>query len=186
MSLLSPNETAIRRTWHTPIAGHRSCRVLAPRLSAVAGMPSRLPPRRRDPSRVPRKLQRSPVVAARCSAPLSFQGFRHSARYGRTSPPVGVCYRALRRLPEQDFHLLEQRVFQDAPSHHCIIRKQVGASVTKLSSAVLVRNAGQSPPAVTPPGCLCVNPEYLQHERRKLERIAPTRWAPALCAPRRG
>jgi hypothetical protein len=29
--------------------------------------------------------------------------------------PAGVCYRALRRLPGQDFHLLEQRVFQDAP-----------------------------------------------------------------------
>src|ERR1039458_571302 len=28
---------------------------------------------------------------------------------------AGVCYRALRRLPGQDFHLLEQRVFQDAP-----------------------------------------------------------------------
>ena len=30
--------------------------------------------------------------------------------------PAGVCYRALRRLPGQDLHLLEQRVFQDAPS----------------------------------------------------------------------
>src|ERR1035437_7132445 len=29
--------------------------------------------------------------------------------------PAGVCYRALRRLPGQDLHLLEQRVFQDAP-----------------------------------------------------------------------
>ena len=29
--------------------------------------------------------------------------------------PAGVCYRALWRLPRQDFHLLEQRVFQDAP-----------------------------------------------------------------------
>ena len=29
--------------------------------------------------------------------------------------PAGVCYRVLRRLPGQDFHLLEQRVFQDAP-----------------------------------------------------------------------
>src|SRR5271166_92949 len=29
--------------------------------------------------------------------------------------PPGVCFRALRRLPGQDFHLLEQRVFQDAP-----------------------------------------------------------------------
>jgi hypothetical protein len=30
--------------------------------------------------------------------------------------PAGVCYRALRRLPGQDLHLLEHRVFQDAPS----------------------------------------------------------------------
>ena len=28
---------------------------------------------------------------------------------------AGVCYRAFRRLPGQDFHLLEQCVFQDAP-----------------------------------------------------------------------
>src|ERR1035437_2977726 len=28
---------------------------------------------------------------------------------------AGVCYRALRRLSGQDLHLLEQRVFQDAP-----------------------------------------------------------------------
>ena len=34
--------------------------------------------------------------------------------------PAGVCYRALRRLPGQDFHLLEQRVFQDAPSTNFI------------------------------------------------------------------
>jgi hypothetical protein len=34
--------------------------------------------------------------------------------------PVGVCYRALRRLPGQDFHLQEQRVLQDAPSRHGI------------------------------------------------------------------
>jgi hypothetical protein len=29
--------------------------------------------------------------------------------------PAGVCYRVLRRFPGQDFHLPEQRVFQDAP-----------------------------------------------------------------------
>jgi hypothetical protein len=29
--------------------------------------------------------------------------------------PAGVCYRVLRRFPGQVFHLLEQRVFQDAP-----------------------------------------------------------------------
>src|SRR6202007_1219001 len=30
-------------------------------------------------------------------------------------PSAGACYRALRRLPGQDLHLLEERVFQDAP-----------------------------------------------------------------------
>src|ERR1035441_4472804 len=30
-------------------------------------------------------------------------------------PSPGACYRALRRLPGQDSHLLEERVFQDAP-----------------------------------------------------------------------
>jgi hypothetical protein len=30
--------------------------------------------------------------------------------------PAGVCDREFRRLPGQDFRLLEQRVFQDAPS----------------------------------------------------------------------
>jgi hypothetical protein len=32
--------------------------------------------------------------------------------------PTGACYRALRRLPGQDFHLLEERVFQDAPCQY--------------------------------------------------------------------
>jgi hypothetical protein len=32
--------------------------------------------------------------------------------------PAGVCYQALRRLPGQDLHLLDQRVFQDAPLNH--------------------------------------------------------------------
>ena len=30
-------------------------------------------------------------------------------------PSPGACYRALRRLPGQVLHLLEERVFQDAP-----------------------------------------------------------------------
>jgi hypothetical protein len=33
----------------------------------------------------------------------------------RSLLPAGVCYRALWRLPEQDLHLLERRVFQGAP-----------------------------------------------------------------------
>jgi hypothetical protein len=32
-------------------------------------------------------------------------------------PSAGACYRALRRLPGQDFRLVEERVFQDAPYH---------------------------------------------------------------------
>jgi Helicase conserved C-terminal domain len=32
-------------------------------------------------------------------------------------PSPGACYRALRRLPGQVLHLLEKRVFQDAPRH---------------------------------------------------------------------
>src|SRR3954453_19288924 len=39
------------------------------------------------------------------------------APLGRTAflPSSGACYRALRRLPGQVLHLLEERVFQDAP-----------------------------------------------------------------------
>src|ERR1700690_1591612 len=39
------------------------------------------------------------------------------APLGRSTslPSPGACYRALRRLPGQDSHLLEERVFQDAP-----------------------------------------------------------------------
>ena len=37
------------------------------------------------------------------------------ARLGRQVGPL-LSYRPLRRLPGQDFHLLEHYVFQDAPS----------------------------------------------------------------------
>ena len=47
-----------------------------------------------------------PSVSRAFDTPLGAGGSLRSA---------GVCYRALRRLPGQDFHLLEQRVFQDAP-----------------------------------------------------------------------
>jgi len=40
--------------------------------------------------------------------------FRSGLLFG-SLPPAGVCYRALRRLPGQDSHLLEPRVFEDAP-----------------------------------------------------------------------
>ena len=180
LSLPSPNPAGRGQTWLTPIAGRASCRAFTKRLLAVSGMPSRLPPRRRDQSRVPSLqrvvmrafpgttnpsdsllaprdfscpalyarslpdkaareglscsallcpnvpppetperssipsgleccllpsprydrfgplkrlsadtmtwLQRSPVVAARWFAPLSFKGFRHSARPERISP----------------------------------------------------------------------------------------------------
>jgi len=43
------------------------------------------PPKRLSADNLSR-LQRSPVVAARWFAPLSFKGFRHSARHGRISP----------------------------------------------------------------------------------------------------
>ncbi len=49
---------------------------------------------------------------ARGFAPLSFKDFL-LLRFVRLVPLPGVCFRALRRLPGQDFHLLEQRVFQD-------------------------------------------------------------------------
>ena len=53
LSLLSPFSSGLRRTWHTPIAGQASCRAFTEELLAVSGMPSRLPRRRPDQSRVP-------------------------------------------------------------------------------------------------------------------------------------
>jgi hypothetical protein len=50
------------RTWHAPIAGPRSCRAFTKGVLAVSGMPSRLPPGRRDQSRVP-SLQRVVIHA---------------------------------------------------------------------------------------------------------------------------
>jgi hypothetical protein len=51
-----------------------------------------------------------PSLSRAFDSPLGTGGSLHSA---------GVCYRALRRLPGQDLHLLEQRVFQDAPWADC-------------------------------------------------------------------
>src|ERR1700690_1362472 len=50
------------------------------------------------------------------------------APLGRSTslPSPGACYRALRRLPGQDSHLLEERVFQDAPRSHSIARRLDG------------------------------------------------------------
>src|SRR5581483_1118101 len=69
--------------------------------------------------------------------------------------PAGVCYRALRRLPGQDLHLLEQRVFQDAPWAYCDTAKAPhacpgagqGAAAKSRQSAIapaVVQNAGSS------------------------------------------
>jgi hypothetical protein len=60
-------------------------------------------------------LQRSLIVAARFLAPCFFTGFRRPALPSGSLPPTGTCYRALRRLPGQHFHLLEERVLQDTP-----------------------------------------------------------------------
>ena len=57
LSLPSPDPDGLVHTWLTPIAGRTSCRVFTEGLLAVSGMPSRLPLRRCDQSRVP-SLQR--------------------------------------------------------------------------------------------------------------------------------
>jgi len=48
----SPESIADDPTWRTSIAGPRSCRAFTEGWLAVSGMPSRLPPRRLDQSRV--------------------------------------------------------------------------------------------------------------------------------------
>jgi len=50
-------------------------------------------------------------------APLLSTKWTFDAPLGRSTslPSPGACYRALRRLPGQVLHLLEERVFQDAP-----------------------------------------------------------------------
>ena len=50
--------------------------------------------------------------------------------------PAGVCYRALRRLPGQDLHLPEKRVFQEAACLRVSIeppavKDAVGLTITK-------------------------------------------------------
>src|SRR5690349_18221443 len=52
-------------------------------------------------------------------------------------PSAGACYRALRRLPGQDLHLLEERVFQDAPCPKCTSQCTVAAQ--KQAVCVVVR-----------------------------------------------
>ena len=70
--------------------------------------------------------------------------------------PAGVCYRALRRLPGQDSHLLERRVFQDAPQPHYRVRVHGNAVLEGGFSAVSRRwSAGSekfSGPVTTPRG----------------------------------
>jgi hypothetical protein len=65
-------------------------------------------------------LRTSPIKAgslpsrALSYTPSTLWTFRRPARTA-SLPSSGACYRALRRLPAQHFHLLEERVFQDAP-----------------------------------------------------------------------
>jgi len=59
-------------------------------------------------------LQRSLDIAARFLA-LHKMDFWRPTWPATSLPSAGACYRALRRLPGQVLHLLEERVFQDAP-----------------------------------------------------------------------
>ena len=80
--------------------------------------------------------------------------------------PAGVCYRALRRLPGQDLHLLEQRVFR---THHFII-------VTKPGIACVVSQISNSPgPGRTPHNGI----------RNKTARFDASIWIARCSGPRR-
>src|ERR1019366_758685 len=62
-------------------------------------------------TRLPRSLSLRPAGLL----PSLSRAFDTPLRTVGSLLPPGVCYRALRRLPEQDFHLPEHYVFQDAP-----------------------------------------------------------------------
>jgi len=81
------------------------------------------------------RLLRSLFVAARRFAPLFSRALDTPLGAVGSLLPAGVCYRALRRLPGQDLHLLEQRVFR---THHFII-------VTKPGIACVVSQISNSP-----------------------------------------
>ena len=72
------------------------------------------------------RLPRSLIVAAHWFAPPPCRrAFDTPLGPVGSLLPVGVCYRALRRLPGQDFHLQEQRVLQDAPwANHSTLTKE--------------------------------------------------------------
>src|SRR5579872_6675801 len=58
---------------------------------------------------------------------------------------AGACYRALRRLPGQDFHLLEERVFQDAPcSKHSQWRIPIGSGDSTVDGLHILRRKNPS------------------------------------------
>jgi len=61
-----------------------------------------------------------PIVAVNLTPALQQESRAFDTPLGSVGFPLpaGVCYRALRRLPGQDFHLQDQRDFQDAPSGH--------------------------------------------------------------------
>jgi hypothetical protein len=71
----------------------------------------------------------------------------------KSLPSAGACYRALRRLPGQVLHLLEERVFQDAP---CI-------SVSTIDAISEDRVRGFDLPGVH-------QAEETSHDDRPLER----------------
>ena len=81
------------------------------------------------------RLLRSLFVAARRFAPLFSRALDTPLGAVGSLLPAGVCYRALRRLPGQDLHLLEQHVFR---THHFII-------VTKPGIACVVSQISNSP-----------------------------------------
>ena len=102
--LPSPNPAGAARTWHTPIAGRKSRRAFFQGVLAVSGMPSRLPPRRRDQSRVP-SLRRVILRAFLGSMDpsdslLAPRNFSHPALYARSLPDKAAreglsCYALL-------------------------------------------------------------------------------------------
>src|ERR1017187_3814410 len=92
--LPSPDLAECEPTWHTPIAGQRSCRAFTLRWLAVSGMPSRLPPRRHDQSKAP-SLQRVLLHAfLGTTDPSDFllapRDFSHPTLYARSLPDLAA------------------------------------------------------------------------------------------------
>ena len=90
LSLPSPNPVGRGRPWRAPIAGPKSCRAFTEGVLAVSGMPSRLPPRRRDQSRVPslrRVVMRAFLgITNPSDSLLAPRDFSRPALYARSLP----------------------------------------------------------------------------------------------------